>query len=306
MKYLIFGVGAVGSVFLAFLSKAGYPCVGFTKPNKKIDTIKIDGIWGSFTQKVITIDNLSDSPIKPDIVILSVKSYDTWDALQQLKRIMDENTYLLIAQNGYGNYEAAVSLFGKERVILSRIIFGAKLLEVGNVMVTVSADDVVIGDPSQTIDKQTLEKIAWEINSSGIPTRHDKDVYKYLMDKVIYNCALNPLGALFEVSYGDLVKNPYTKEIIDKIIDEAFEVFLANKVPTFHKSSQAYKELFYERLVPPTAKHYPSMLEDIKKGKTEIDSLNGAIVNLAKGVNLSVPVNEMITKLVKAKEQFIF
>ncbi len=56
-------------------------------------------------------------------------------------------------------------------------------------------------------------------------------------------------------------------------------------------------------LVPPTAKHFPSMYYDVKAGKRlEIDALNGAIVHLAKGKGLSVPLNETITDIIRAKE----
>ena len=46
------------------------------------------------------------------------------------------------------------------------------------------------------------------------------------------------------------------------------------------------------------------MLEDVKRGKTEIDALNGALVELAKEKGLKVPTNEMIVKLIRAKERF--
>ena len=304
MRFLIVGVGAVGSVFLSFLSRKGYHCLGLVKKGKIIDTIQVEGIWGEFKQSVLTVDNPADVPFDPDVVILSVRSYDTRSALEGIRGIFKRGAYLLIAQNGYGNYETAVEILGEGRVILSRVIFGAKLLGVGRVRITVCADDVVIGDPSSTIDTSFLEGLATQIRDSGIPTRYDKDVYKHLTDKVIYNSALNPLGALFETTYGNLAKNPFTREVMDKVIEEAFEVIKAHSIPTFHSDAESYKKLFYEKLLPSTAQHVPSMLDDVRKGKTEIDSLNGAIVELAKRAGLSVPTNELIVKLTKAKEHF--
>ncbi len=302
MRYLIVGVGAVGSVFLAFLSRAGYECAGLVKKGRTLESISVEGIWGSFEQRVLTVEDIKDLPFKPDVVILSVRSYDTRSALDAIKELFTTNAYLLIAQNGYGNYETAMQVLGQGRVILSRIIFGAKLLDKGRVKVTVCADDVVLGDPSHSISEEFLKALVQDINSSGIPTRYEPEVYKYLMDKVIYNCALNGLGALLETTYGSLALNPHTRELMDRIIEEAFLVFEKNRIPTFHSSAREYKELFYNRLLPPTAEHVPSMLEDIRKGRTEIDSLNGAVVELSKRVRLSAPVNEIITKLVKAKE----
>jgi 2-dehydropantoate 2-reductase len=52
-----------------------------------------------------------------------------------------------------------------------------------------------------------------------------------------------------------------------------------------------------------TAQNTSSMLQDILRGKrTEIDAINGAIVEKAKALNINAPVNEMLTCLVKVIE----
>ena len=303
MKFLVVGVGAIGSAYLAFLTRAGHKAAGLVRRNP-VNRIRVEGIWGEFEVNVNTYTSVEEIPFIPDLVIISVKSYDTENALKSIKPIISESNYVMIAQNGYGNYEKAVELLGEGRVILSRIIFGSKVIKPGHIRITVSADDVVIGDPSGKIDEGFIKRLAKTFTEAGIPTRYEKDVYKYLVDKVIYNSALNPLGALFEVNYGRLAENPYTKELMDRVIEEIFKVIKECNIPTFWKSAQEYKRIFYEKLLPPTANHYPSMLEDIKKGKTEIDALNGAIVMLGKKCGIETPTNEFITKMVKAKELF--
>lgn len=303
MRFLIVGVGAIGSAYLAFLRNAGYEAVGLVRKNP-VNRIKVEGIWGNFETSVDTFIKVDEVPFVPDIVILSVKSYDTEEALKKINPLVGRNTYIMITQNGYGNYEKAVDLYGEGKVILSRIIFGSKVLKPGHIRITVSADDVVIGDPANKISENFLKTLASLFTKAKIPTRYERDVYKYLIDKIIYNSALNPLGAIFETNYGSLARNPYTRELMDKVIEEMFEVIKACNIPTFWKNSEEYKRVFYERLIPPTEEHYPSMLDDIKKGKTEIDSLNGAIVKLGQKCGISTPTNEFITKAVKAKELF--
>ncbi len=303
MKFLIVGVGALGSVYLSFLTRAGYQAVGLVKRGKALDFIRVEGIWGSFQQRVKTVDSLDSLDIKPDLIILTVKAYDTERALEDIKELKDK-ALLMVAQNGYGNYEKAVRYFGEGRVILSRVIFGAKLLDWGHVKITVCGDDVVLGDPSGKMEEDFLKDLAKSFSKAGIPTRYERDVYKYLWDKILYNCALNPLGALFEKTYGELANNPYTKQIMDSVIEEVFDVIRASQIPTFWKDAEEYKRHFYENLIPPTAQHYPSMLEDIKKGKTEIDALNGALVELGEKTGIKAYTNQLIVKLIKAKEKF--
>lgn len=302
MRFLVVGVGAIGGAYLAFLAKAGHEAVGLVKPGKRLERIGVTGIWGDFTVSVRTFEDPQKVPFQPDLVILSVKSFDTEKALRLIEPLVGDRTLIMIAQNGYGNYEKAVDLYGEGKVILSRIIFGSKVLGPGRIKITVCADDVVIGDPSGKIEEGFLRKLADIFSEAGIPTRYEPEVYKYLWDKIIYNSALNPLGALLEVNYGTLAENPHTRRIMDAIIDEIFSVLKAGKIETFWEGPKEFKETFYGKLIPPTAGHYPSMLEDIKRGRTEIDSLNGAIVKLGRKFGVPTPVNEAVTLLVKAKE----
>lgn len=302
MRFLIIGVGAIGGAYLAFLTRAGHEVAGLVKRDRRIDRIEVEGIWGEFGVRVQTIESLRELDFLPDITIVSVKSYDTEEALKVAEPLVREGSLLLTAQNGYGNYEKAVSLFGRGKVILARIIFGSEVVKRGRIRITVSADDVVIGDPSGKLEEGFLTRLSEVFTKAGIPTRFEREVYKFLWDKIIYNCALNPLGALLETNYGSLAQNTHTREIMNRIVDEIFEVVRAAGIETFWKDSQEYKRVFYERLIPPTASHFPSMLRDIKRGRTEIDSLNGAICKLGKENKVPTPTNEFITELVKAKE----
>ncbi len=313
MDILVFGLGALGTVFATCLKNAGHNVYTFIKKehlskfkNKKL---KIIGLFGEkeveLNEFFYELKDLKERFL--DLIILTVKAFDTEKAIYQIKEIIKPDTLVLLAQNGYGNYEIASKILGKEKVILGRVIFGARVIKPGLAEVTVIADDVVIGQPDKAIDKTTLENIANMLTNAGIPTRVSEDVYAILWDKILYNSALNPLGALLECSYGDLAEMEETRWIMNKIIDEIFEVTKANNIKLNWKNSEEYKKIFYEKLIPPTAKHYPSMYYDIKSGKkTEIDALNGAIVELAKKAGLKAEINQVITNLIKAKEKLVF
>ncbi len=302
MKFLVVGVGALGSTYLAFLTRAGHEAVGLLKKGRTLERIRVEGIWGEFEVKVKTLDDINRLDFEPELIILTVKSHDTEQALEGIKPLMGSKALLMIAQNGYGNYERAVKVFGEGRVILSRVIFGARLLNWGHVKITVCGDDVVIGDPEGKVREDFLTELSKTFSTAGIPTRHEREVYKYLWDKILYNCALNPLGALLEATYGQLARNPHTRELMDRILEEAFEVIKAHGIPTFWSHVEEYRKHFYERLIPPTSEHYPSMLEDLKRGRTEIDALNGALLELASQKGINLPTNEFIVRLIKAKE----
>jgi 2-dehydropantoate 2-reductase len=312
MKILVFGLGALGTVFATFLKEDGHEVYGITKEkylkNIKSKPLEVIGIWGEHRASLDEISsNIQDfKDINFDLIILTVKSYDTKKAVKEIKPLIGKDTVVLVAQNGYGNYEIVSKEIGKEHTILGRVIFGSKIVEIGKAEVTVIADPTRIGQPENAIPEEKIRKIAEIIDKSGVPTKYDKNVYKLLWDKIIYNCALNPLGAILECNYGTLAENEETRTVMNKIIKEIFSVAKAQNIELNWKSPDEYIKHFYKNLIPPTAQHYPSMYHDLKsKKRLEIDALNGAIVNLAKEKNMEVPVNETITNLIKAKEKLI-
>ncbi len=309
MNVLIVGLGALGTVFATLLQKSGHHVQALTR-DRYLDALRdrkvhVSGIWGDHEA---VLDGIASSidPLKDggfDLVILTVKSYDTETAIRQVRPLVGASTLVLSAQNGYGNYETVAGEIGKEHVLLGRVIFGVKLHAVGKAEVTVIADAVRLGQPDLAVPPERCREIAKAINDAGIPTEYAENITAILWDKILYNSALNALGAVLECTYGQLAENLHTRSLMDGIIDEIFLVAQAHGVPLNWRTAAEYRDYFYARLVPPTAKHYPSMYYDVKAGKRlEIDALNGAIVKLGRQKDVPVPVNEVVMRLIKAKE----
>jgi 2-dehydropantoate 2-reductase len=123
-----------------------------------------------------------------------------------------------------------------------------------------------------------------------------------LWAKVLYNAALNPLGALLGVPYGRLAEDPDARATMDEVIDEAFAVATAAGVQLRWPAAAAYREVFYGRLVPATAEHRSSMLQDLERGRpTEIDALNGWVAGRGAELGVAAPVNATLARLIRAR-----
>jgi len=255
MNILIVGLGALGTVYATFLKKGGHQVWALTKEKylpffaeKKVIT---SGIWGEVSASL----NGISSCITPcldvdfDLIILTVKSYDTYEAICQVRPLVEERTLVLVAQNGYGNYETVSDVVGKSHTLLARIIFGARLRRMGEVEVTVMADKVRIGQPHGAVREEAIVSLAEEMDRCGIPTAYDRDAYLLLWEKIIYNCALNPLGAILACSYGELAENRETRKIMDGIIEEIFLVARTRGISLRFRDAEEYREIFqYEKL----------------------------------------------------------
>jgi len=312
MKTLVIGLGALGTVYSCFLSLAGHEVTVLSRPASidkiKTNGVKVTGIWGEHSTKLIDVvsDICELTNKKFDMILVTVKSSVTEEIAQQIAPLVGDNTTVFLLQNGYGNFEAAAKWIPEEKIVLGRVIFGAETLASGESKVTVIADDVLIGSPKNLINPELLEQFAEIFSNALIPTKASLEIMKYMWGKIIFNSALNSLGAIFEVSYGKLAEEPVTRELMNQMIGEIFELLKVRNVPTLWPDAQSYLSNFYGHLVPPTVAHHSSMLQDIRSGRrTEIDALNGAVVKLAHQSGSPVPVNEFIVAMVKAKENFV-
>ena len=67
---------------------------------------------------------------------------------------------------------------------------------------------------------------------------------------------------------------------------------------------ESFLRAFYRQMIPATYAHESSMLQDVRNGRrTEIDALNGAVVELGKRLKIEVPHNRCMRDLVRFKER---
>ena len=307
MRYLIMGAGALGSVFGGLLSHAGRS-VAFMGRGEHFARIKtqgltIDGLWGEFHLGPVTTPDPASENLY-DIILLCVKSFDTEAACRLIAPYLAPEGLVVSVQNGLGNLEIIAREFGEARTIGARVIFGAHIKRPGTVSVTVYADEVLLGAVSPSTPMDKLAAVAADLNAAGIPTRVVEDILTHIWGKVLYNCALNPLGAILGVPYGALGDNPETRELMRRLIEEIYLVAAAKGVALSQPSAAAYFQHFLEKLVPPTAAHWPSMWQDLQAGrKTEIGALNGAICRYGREAAVATPYNDAISRLVRFLEK---
>jgi 2-dehydropantoate 2-reductase len=309
---LVAGCGAVGSVFGCLLRKAGHKVSLLGRP-WHLDAIRagglrMDGIWGSHTAAGFTVFNHPNelAGFSYDLILITVKSYDTRSMVDAVSPLLREDGLALSLQNGLGNIETLAESFGSSRSLGASVLVGAKNAAPGAVTVTVQAAPVVVG-PIDSAAAISMERTRGWMNiftEAGIPCEATEQILSHIWAKVFYNASLNPLGALLRVHYGALAETGELRNIMDQIIEEAFQVAQRKNVELLWERAGQYRKLFYEKLVPKTCDHQSSMLQDLERGKrTEIDALNGKIWSYARQLGLATPFNETLTRLIQAKER---
>ena len=305
MRYLIMGAGALGSVFGGLLKHRGQS-VAFIGRGAHFDQITtrgltIEGIWGEFQVGPVAPEPVAGDGY--DVILLCVKSFHTLEACRRVKGLLVPQGLIISVQNGLGNLEIIAQEFGPERTVGARVIFGAQIIRPGLARVTVYAEPVLVGAMVPDSPHPNLAKVVADLNRAGIPTRQVDDIQTHLWGKVLYNCALNPLGAILGVPYGALGDHPQTRGLMRRIIEEIYRVAEARGVPLMHADAASYFTFFLENLVPATAGHWPSMWQDLQAGRrTEIEALNGAICRYGEAAGVATPYNDAISRLVRFLE----
>jgi 2-dehydropantoate 2-reductase len=310
-RVLVAGAGAVGSVFGGFLRQAGHAVTLLGRAGH-LDAIarnglRLDGLFGEALVRDLALAT-DAATLAPgfDAVLLTVKSFDTDAAIAAAAPLLADDGCMLALQNGLGNVERVAAAVGPRRAAGARVIFGATRPEPGRAHVTVCAEPVAVGVavPGDLDAERHARAWAEAFAAAGIPTVHTDDLQAHLWTKVFYNAALNPLGALHGLPYGALAADADARAIMDSVIDEGYAVAGACGVRPLAPDAAAYRQIFYERLVPPTADHRSSMLQDLEQGRrTEIDAINGRIWEYGRARGVPTPVNEVLTRLVRWRER---
>ncbi len=311
-RVLVAGAGALGSVFGGFLRGAGFD-VTLLGRAPHMDAIaarglEIDGIWGEHHfDGLHTVTHCSGLIDSFNAILLTVKSFDTRTVAKKVEPLLRDDGFAVSLQNGLGNVETAESIFGSARTIGARVIFGAEVRAPGRAHVSVIADPNALGSLDSRVAprrEQAARDWARWFDDAGIPSSYTEDLPTRLWAKVLYNAALNPLGALLGVHYGALPERAESKAIMDDAIEEAFAVAIADGAAFPWKTADDYRREFYERLVPATYTHRPSMLQDLESGRrTEIDAINGEVVRRGAHHGVATPVNQTLVRLVKLREE---
>lgn len=311
MKILLIGAGGVGIGLATSVASQGADVSiyarGETAKAIKENGIKRTGLFTHYEIKDIPVYETYEEIPKDtfDYIFIASKTTaneDIADNLNNHRDILKDDTKIIIFQNGFGNDAPYLEYFTKKQVFSARVITGFTRPERHISEVTVYTEPILLGS-LQKEDPGCLQEIADLITSSGINCEVTGEVDRYLWAKMLYNCTLNPLGAILDVTYGQLTENPYTLEIMNSIIDEIFEVIKASPYETLWQNSDEYRNIFYSKLVPDTYNHYSSTHQDIKrKIPTEIDSLNGKVIELGEQFNIDISTNKLIYNLIKAIE----
>lgn len=322
MKILVVGAGTVGSVVGGYLAGSGYNVVFADGWAENVDVLNREGLKLSGTRgdhhfrvKAVSMDELSILKESFDLIYISGKTYDTVSIIDSINKFISADTVVISTQNGISEEYVAAHI-GSSHVIGAVTELSGYMTGPGAVVETRKNGGFVIGELDGTYTPR-IQKIANIMSACG-NIKISNNIMGILWSKLIWNSMMNPLTAISGWGTGRILQNDSYRRLALEVGKEGFSVSKKHDInlepltlmgidprrfdPDKPQELQA-EEASLKQLPEPLDK-MPSMAQDIKNGRrTEIDFINGIIVEWGKKLNVPTPVNEEVVKILHAVEE---
>jgi 2-dehydropantoate 2-reductase len=300
MKICVIGCGAVGSLFAAHLAKAGEVEVwAYDVWKEHVDAIRRNGLRLSgaadFTVRLNATSDPRELP-RCDYGIVATKAIHTRNAIAQVAHAFDGNSTVCSVQNGLGNEEIIAEHV--KYVIRGTTFPAGHPIAPGHVGYDIKGD-TWIGpfEPTNTPMKK-VEELAALVTRSGMNTIALKDARGAQWTKLIFNASTNPVGALTLLHHGAATRFGPTGRLFEDLIAEGEAVAKKMGIELHGDPRQ-----LVQKGANAPGKHRASMLQDVlAKRPTEVDFMNGAIVQAGDKAGVPTPLNQALWQLIKGLE----
>jgi len=303
-KIAIVGAGPVGGILGAHLARAEYYVVLCDIQKPHLDVIKERGLaLSGFLEMTARCDRLAYSIPElsnfpaVDTIVVATKASILPRIVPALKEVVRRETRLVSCQNGLDNEEYLAETFGPDRVLRIVVNYAGSQMGDGRIAMAFFNPPNYIG--AMTAASEPLaRRLAEMMTAAGLETRFTTTIKKFEWEKVILNAALSAICALARKPMKDMMDFEPTELLAKELMREGITVAEASGI--------TFDEGFFEHGVQYMKKagyHRTSLHQDIlRQVPTEIDWLNGKIVERGRALGVATPYNFTITALTKGLE----
>jgi 2-dehydropantoate 2-reductase len=298
LSVAVMGAGAVGCFYGGMLARAGHRVTLIARP-VHVQAIEAGGL----RMQTLTFDEhvrLSASTdaaavAGADLVLFAVKSPDTERAGEQMREHLKPGALVLCLQNGVDNAERLRAVLPGVHVAAAVVYVATEMAGPGHLRHHGRGELVMEPCPA---DRSLSAAVAQAFVASGVPTEISDNVRGALWAKLILNCAYNALSAVGRIPYGDLVLRPGIQDVMRDVVAECRAVAAADGV-----TIPGDVDLAVRRIAETMPSQYSSTAQDLMRGKpSEIDHLNGYVVQRGAALGVPTPANRVLWAMVKLVE----
>jgi 2-dehydropantoate 2-reductase len=289
---IVLGAGAIGSIYAAKLASA---CdVTVVARRDHVDAINAGGLrltgCQELTVRVRALPAI-DTIHPRTLVVLSTKVNDNRAAAAAIADHVRPDTVILCVQNGLGSEDLVKETLARRCLVLRAVT------HFGGIFRTPGVIDFKVAGYTLIEPSERSVEIAELFTACGLDGRLSNAIKVDVWRKLIFNCVINPITAIVGSDVGGIA-SAGLDPLKQLVIDECLEVARADGVDLDVDVLRAITQVFA------TSRNIASMRQDLLKGRpTEIDHMNGAVVDLGRRFGIACPVNAALVAIIKAMER---
>ncbi|HEV3426386.1 MAG TPA: 2-dehydropantoate 2-reductase [Paraburkholderia sp.] len=300
MKVAVMGAGAVGCYYGGMLARAGHDVVLIGR-SQHVEAIERDGLrleTQSFDERIgaphLRASADASAVAGAQLVLFCVKSTDTVSAGKSIAPHLLDDALVLTLQNGVDNAERLRTAITQD-VAAAVVYVASEMAGPGHVRHNGRGELVI--EPSRS-GENSSETVARALIAAGVPTEVSANVRGALWAKLVLNCAYNALSAIAQLPYGRLVQGVGVRDAMRDVVAECKAVAQADGVTLPPDVDVAVR-----RIAETMQEQYSSTAQDLARGKrSEIDHLNGFVVQRGEALGIATPANRLLHTIVKLVE----
>ncbi|MCH7383076.1 2-dehydropantoate 2-reductase [Acinetobacter dispersus] len=315
MKICIYGAGSIGCYLGGRLAVVGYDVDFIVRPKiqQQLEQYGLTvsdylGEKNSVPASTLQLGTDPNIAAQADIIFVCVKSAATEQVAHELKDILKKKTIIISFQNGLSNVGILKQVLSEHTILEGMVPFNVAAL--GNGVFHQGTEGALY-----VKKHEALVELVTAFNAAHLELKLEQDMQAIQWAKLLLNLN-NSVNALSQLPLKQQLSIRAYRQCLAIAQTEALELLKLAKIkpaqltavpaqvlpkvlslPNFIFNLLSKKML----AIDPLARS--SMADDLAAGRaTEIDWINGEIVNLATQLNLQAPINSKLIQLVKQAE----
>jgi 2-dehydropantoate 2-reductase len=305
MRILIVGAGALGGLVGAHLAEAGEDVALLEINRSRAKLLNETGLFLSLEDKgercvrlrvVCSVDAMEPA----DLVFVAVKSYETETAVRGVSAVTAPHTRVLSMQNGIGNTAVIAGIVGPERALSGITYHSIQHTGPNRLRYRPGIKPIQIAPYDGRVTEKVRE-IGEVFRRSGLSTEVAENIDHAVWQKLLHNAVVNPVSALTGLSCRELLDDDDLQMFMRELCLEIVAIMRARGIPVIDEEDPYRPVVGSQQAL---GKNRPSMWQDLARGhRTEIDAINGAVVDEARRLGLTAPLNFGLVRFIHSRER---
>ena len=303
MKIVVVGTGAMGSVYAGLLGGAGHEVWAVDRWAEHVDAIatsglRVSGASGDRVVEGISTGNRPADAGEADLWLIATKAADVEAVAAEIAPLLRPDDLVMAFQNGLGAGERVARHVPEDHILIGIAEgFGSSIPEPGHVhhegMRLIRIGELAGG----MTDRLLALEAAWR--DAGFNVKAFPDLPLMIWEKFLCNVTLSAPTAAFDVTVGELMADEEAWAVALGCMLEAYEAGVALGVAFGFDDPVRYVTDF-AATIPNTS---PSMrLDHLARRRSEVDVINGAVVDLRRELGLEAPYNQTLCAILRRRE----